>query len=461
MSEAPLPDFRSLPSVTAILDALTDLPISVPHPVRVEATRTELQAARQRRTEGHEVSTRQIVANVRNRLLHDRRTLRPVINATGIVLHTNLGRSLLAESAAKAAYEAATHPVNLELDLSTGKRSHRSDIVRDGIRHLTGAESGTVVNNCAAATVIVLRALAAGKEVVVSRGQLVEIGGGFRIPEIMAVSGATLREVGTTNITRLTDYEHAIGPQTGLLMRIHTSNFRQQGFVKSVPFDDLVSLGRHHGIPVVDDAGSGLAVDGPFFNDAGEPNVKQSISMGADVVMFSGDKLLGGPQAGIIAGKKASVDRIERDPLMRAFRCDKMTLAALAETLRLYRDPATVLASIPTLRMLAMTVDDLRPRSESMAARLRTVSGMESVSVREDETFAGGGSMPDRVIKTVVVAVKPTTGETEFAARLRSGDPAVMARIHHDHILFDLRTVRPDLDETLTTAIARSAAPRA
>jgi L-seryl-tRNA(Ser) seleniumtransferase len=383
-------------------------------------------------------------------------TLRPVINATGIVLHTNLGRSPLHDQAARAAYEAARGYLNLELDLATGRRSSRQNAVRAGLRALTGAESATVVNNCAAATVIVLRALAAGREVIVSRGQLIEIGGSFRIPEIMAVSGATLREVGTTNITRLADYERAVGPNTAALMRVHTSNYRIRGFTESVELAELVRLGHQHNLWVIDDAGSGQALDLTPFGLPGEPLVSAGIAAGADLVLFSGDKLLGGPQAGIIAGRAALIHTIEQDPLMRAFRLDKMTLAALDATLRLYRDPEWARREIPTLRMLTVPLAELRQRSEAFAARLRTVPGL-TVGVREDVAYVGGGSLPDIAVPTVVLAVAATRlSEGELAARLRTGSPAVVGRVQEGTLLLDLRCVF-ERDETALLEALRQA----
>jgi len=311
-----------------------------------------------------------IAARVAEQLERDMRPkLRFVINATGVVLHTNLGRAPMAEAAAQAAYAAAHGYVNLELDLETGKRSSRQDAVRDWICRLTGAESATAVNNCAAATVIVLRALAAGKEVIVSRGQLIEIGGGFRIPEIMAVSGAVLCEVGATNITRLADYEQAIGPNTGALMCIHTSNYIVSGFTKSVSLADLVALGKMHGLPVIDDVGSGALYDFDQLGLTGEPSPRESITAGADLTLFSGDKLLGGPQAGIIAGRKEWIQKIEKDPLMRAFRLDKMTLAALEATLRLYLNEEQAVREVPVLRLLSIPQEELRRRAEALAER--------------------------------------------------------------------------------------------
>ncbi len=369
-----------------------------------------------------------------------RPTLRAVINATGIVLHTNLGRAPLAESAADAARAAALGYLNLELDLNTGKRSSRQDAIRAGVCHVTGAEAATAVNNCAAATILVLRTLASGREVIVSRGQLVEIGGGFRIPDILAVSGATLREVGTTNITRIADYAAAITPATALLMRVHASNFRVRGFTKCASLAELVALGREHAIPVIDDVGSGMAIDLAPFGLPGEPSIREGLAAGADLVLFSGDKLLGGPQCGIVAGRRDLIERLERDPLMRAFRCDKMTLAALEATLTLYRDPARALRELPVLRMLTTPLAELRARAERLRDALNGVAA--EVTVRDETAYVGGGSLPDVALPTVVVALKPlTTSEGELAASLRSGTPAVLARVQAGEVLIDLRAV--------------------
>ncbi|HZT83289.1 MAG TPA: L-seryl-tRNA(Sec) selenium transferase, partial [Gemmataceae bacterium] len=351
--------FRQVPSVNEVLEAppLRDQLGQHPRELVVAAVRRELDDLRNRLKQGEtfdgQDGAEALAARALARLGRELRPkLRRVINATGIVLHTNLGRAPMAEEAAKAAHEAARGYLNLEMDLDTGKRSSRQNAIREWVCRLTGAESATAVNNNAAATVITLRAICAGKEAIVSRGQLIEIGGSFRIPEIMAVSGATLREVGTTNITRLSDYERAIGPNTGALMQVHTSNYRVSGFTKSVPLADLVELGRKHKLPVIDDVGSGALLDFGRFGFTGEPVVRQSVAAGADVVLFSGDKLLGGPQAGILAGRKDIIQKVEKDPLMRAFRLDKMTLAALEATLRLYLNEERALREIPVLRML-------------------------------------------------------------------------------------------------------------
>ena len=453
--------FRNLPSVARLLE----LPVLVaararhPHDAITAAVRAEVESLRSRLAAGEGIDglaeAEALAVRIAARLDAEARpTIRPVINATGIVLHTNLGRSPLHEEAARAAYDAARGYLNLELGLATGQRSSRQNNVRAGIRAITGAEAATAVNNCAAATVIALRTIAAGQEVIVSRGQLIEIGGSFRIPDIMAVSGATLREVGTTNITRIGDYERAIGPNTAAIMRVHTSNYRVRGFTKSVDLPVLVELARKHNLTVIDDTGSGQAIDLTPFGLPGEPLASAGIAAGADLVLFSGDKLLGGPQAGLIAGKASLIQRIERDPLMRAFRLDKMTLAALEATLRLYRDPEKARREIPTLRMLTMPLAELRQRSEAFAVRLRGVPGVASVAVRDDVAYVGGGSLPDVAVPTVVLAAAAEKfSEADFAARLRTGTPAVVGRVQEGKVLFDLRTVFERQEDELLEAV--------
>jgi L-seryl-tRNA(Ser) seleniumtransferase len=459
--------FRKLPSVHDVLQspAVQALGREHAHSLLVSTIRLELAELRRRVSQGEAVdgmATADTVADrVAERLGRELRPkLRPVINATGILLHTNLGRAPIAEAAARAAYDAARGYLNLELDLETGKRSSRQVAIREWVCRLTGAESATAVNNNAAATVIVLRAICQGKEVILSRGQLIEIGGSFRIPEIMAVSGAILREVGTTNITRLADYERAIGPSTGALMQVHSSNYRISGFTKSVALADLVGLGRKHGLPVLDDIGSGALLDFGRFGFQGEPVARASIAAGADLILFSGDKLLGGPQAGIIAGRKEFIQKIERDPLMRAFRLDKMTLAALEATLRLYLNEARALQEVPGLRMLGTPLSELRQRAEVLAVRLREIEGMASVKVCEDVAYVGGGSLPDQTLRTWVLELQAAhRSDADLAYRLRTGDPAVMGRLREERLVLDVRTVLPDQEAALVEAVRCAAGP--
>jgi L-seryl-tRNA(Ser) seleniumtransferase len=459
--------FRNIPSVNDILElpAVRALAREYAHDAVAAAVREELAELRARLSGGEALDGHgapvALAERVAERLGRDLRPrLRPVINATGIVLHTNLGRAPVAEEAARAAYEAARGYLNLELDLETGKRSSRQTALREWVCRLTGAESATAVNNNAAATVIVLRALCQGKEVVVSRGQLIEIGGSFRIPEIMAVSGSALREVGTTNITRLSDFERAIGPETGALMQIHTSNYRISGFTKQVALADLVALGKKHGLPVLDDVGSGALLDFSRFGFKGEPLARQSLAAGAELVLFSGDKLLGGPQAGIIAGKKALIQKIEKDPLMRAFRLDKMTLAALEATLRLYLNEERALREVPTLRMLAVSPEELRQRADALAERLRAIAELGVVLVAKDEAFVGGGSLPDQPMTSWVVELEADgLSDSELAYRLRTGTPAVMGRVRGGRVVLDVRTVLPHHEAALVEAVRRALAP--
>lgn len=453
--------FRRLPAVHQVLEtpAVRDLAGRHAPDVITEAVRQELAALRQRIVSGEtEAGTdhlHELGKRVQQRLAReDRPYLRTVINATGIILHTNLGRAPLPEAAAQAAYQAARQYLNLELSLESGQRSSRQIPIRRILAQLLGAESATAVNNNAAATVLVLRALCAGKEVIVSRGQLIEIGGSFRIPEIMAVSGAILREVGTTNITRLSDFECAIGPNTAALLQVHTSNYRVSGFTEAVSTAELVTLGRKHQLLVLDDVGSGALLDFQRFGFTGEPLARESLRQGADLVLFSGDKLLGGPQAGLIAGRTELIQKIEQDPLMRAFRLDKMTLAALEATLRIYLDERRALQEIPILRMLSCSKQELRKRAESLAERLRQLPGIASIRVVEDVAYVGGGSLPDQAVPGIVLEVKAKVlSEAVLAQRLRVGEPAVMSRLRAERLIFDVRTVFPEQEEPLLAAV--------
>jgi len=377
-----------------------------------------------------------------------RPSLKPVINATGIVIHTNLGRSVLAEEALEAVNAISKGYSNLEYDCVTGERGHRSEHIEALICELTGAEAALAVNNNAAAVLLTLAALAAGRKTIVSRGQLVEIGGSFRIPDVMAASGTIMVEVGTTNKTHLHDYARAIGDRTGLLFRAHTSNYQLIGFTEEVPLADLVALGAEHDIPVVEDLGSGVLLDLSAWGLPAEPTVQASLAAGADVVTFSGDKLLGGPQAGIICGRRATLERLRLHPMMRALRLDKMTLAGLEATLRLYRDPARAVQTIPTLRMLTMTPQQCRASAEALAAALRGAaeeSGLGQalkLEVAGDVSLAGGGSLPGTEIPTAVVALSlEGCSDAELEQRLRALPTPVVARVHDSQVIFDLRTL--------------------
>ncbi len=456
--------FRRLPAVHDVLatPALAAL-VDHGHDHLVAAVRAELTALRQAVAAGVDIDGTSTVEAIATRAAERlgrtfRPTLRPVINATGIVLHTNLGRAPIAAEAARAAHDAAVGYLNLELDLETGKRSSRQAALREWLCRLTGAESATAVNNNAAATVLVLRSLCQGKEVILSRGQLIEIGGSFRIPDIMAVSGAILREVGTTNITRRSDYERALGPQTGALLQVHTSNYRVRGFTKAVPLADLVALGAQHNVPVIDDVGSGALLDFSRFGLPGEPLARASVAAGADLVLFSGDKLLGGPQAGIIVGRRKWIQLIEKDPLMRAFRLDKMTLAALEATLRLYFNEERALREVPLLRMLSTPLDELRRRAEVLAARFQEITGL-SARAAESVAYVGGGSLPDQTMPTWVVQVESGLGDEALAQRLRTGTPAVLGRLEDGKMLLDVRTVFADQEDALVEAVRVAANP--
>lgn len=385
--------------------------------------------------------------------------LRKVINATGIVLHTNLGRAVLAREAVAALTEIAGSYNNLELELATGERGSRYSHVDELLCRLTGAEAGMVVNNNAAAVLLVLSSLAKGKEVVVSRGQLVEIGGSFRIPEVMAQSGATLVEVGATNKTHLRDFERAVNEETALLLKVHTSNYKIIGFTAEVDAKDLVGLARSKGIPVFEDQGSGVLVDLSAYGLAKEPTVQESIRAGVDIVTCSGDKLFGGPQAGIIVGKREIIEKLKKNPLTRALRVDKFTLAAMETTLRLYLDEKTAVEAVPTLRMLTMTKAETGRRAAGFARRLKkridTAGAAAEVEVIDGFSQVGGGALPEENIPTRLVSVVPLQlSVNTLEERLRSSETPVLARIWKDRLLVDLRTVAREEEETLISALA-------
>ncbi len=384
----------------------------------------------------------------------DQPSLRPVINATGILLHTGLGRAPLAEEAIQQMVAIARGYASVEIDLNSGERSQRVWAVEKLLRELTGAEAAAVVNNNAAATLLVLTALAKDKEVIVSRGQLIEIGGSFRLPDVMTSSGARLREIGTTNKVRIGDYEDAINDDTAALMRVHTSNYVVVGFTQEATLKELVELGAKRRLPVIDDIGSGALIDFSKYGVANEPIASDSVRAGADVVLFSGDKLVGGPQCGIIVGRKPLIQKISKHPLMRAMRVDKMTLAALAATLRLYRDKEHAEQSVPLLSLLSTPVENLKNRAARLAPQLAATNAIATAEPVEDHAMLGGGSVPTQVIPTCCVALTPSKGTVDnLAKRLRNASPAIVGRTHQGRLLLDLRTVFPGQDSEIVGII--------
>jgi L-seryl-tRNA(Ser) seleniumtransferase len=402
---------RALPSVDRLATAVAR--------AELEARRAELLAGATDEVD--------LVDRARARLTP---RLRRVLNATGVIVHTNLGRAPLAAEAQEAVARTAAGSCNLELDLATGRRGSRHGHVEGLLTELTGAEAGMVVNNCAAAVLLAVAALGAGRETIVSRGQLIEIGGGFRIPELVAQAGTTLVEIGTTNRTRLSDYARAIGERTGAILRAHPSNFRMLGFVEEVEIEALCELGP----PVIDDVGSGVLADDVALLD-GEPPIRRSVAAGAAVVSFSGDKLLGGPQAGVLVGRRDTIEACRTHPLARAVRIDKLSLAALEATLALYRDPAAARRALPVLAMLEATDDEL-------AARARVLAEETGGRVIEAKARVGGGALPLLELSGPAVALDPgPAGADALAAALRAGDPAVVGRVHAGELVLDPRTL--------------------
>jgi L-seryl-tRNA(Ser) seleniumtransferase len=451
-------DYRVIPSIEILRQRETVRAMETRHGVDavVRALRDGAGQLRAQIGAGHGPENGEAAARVIEALAeaalssHARGSLRPVINATGVVIHTNLGRAPLAGAAIERVSTIARGYSNLEYDLAEGGRGSRSVHAESLITSLTGAEAAVVVNNNAAATLLILTGLAAGREVIISRGELVEIGGGFRVPDVMRQSGAILREIGTTNRTRVNDYVAAASPATAMFLRVHPSNFRIEGFTERPSLAELVTAARLLKLAVVEDLGSGCLTD----DLAGEPSVQSSIEAGADVVCFSGDKLLGGPQAGIIAGRKALVDRLRTHPLMRALRVDKITLAMLEATLAEYA-AGRASTTIPVQRMLHASADDIEARAKVLASKL--ASHGWRVAMISGSSAVGGGSAPGLDLPTVLLSVEKE-GETTATTEewLRSLDPPVVARIEHDRVVLDLRTVSPDEDELLGRLLTTS-----
>ena len=459
---------RKLPSVGSLLETreIREILAKTPRTVVVDAVRRTL--SRLRREAAGEGTAELSRAEWTDLLLSrlpveiaegEAPSLRPVINATGVIIHTNLGRAPLPEEAIRAVSDAARGYSNLEFDLATGVRSSRLVHVEERVVALAGAESAHVVNNNAAAVLLCLAGLARGREVIVSRGELVEIGGSFRIPDIMAESGATLVEVGTTNRTRLSDYEEAVSGRTALLLKVHRSNFRISGFTEEVSAGELAALGGRLGIPVMEDLGSGAVFDFSGAGIPGTPTLKQALQQGPGIVTVSGDKLLGGPQAGIIAGRRALVDPLKKHPLSRALRIDKLCLAALSATLELYADEWRAVARIPVLEMITEGESGVRARARKLVRRIRAAGGGGLLlSVERGHSSPGGGAMPDVLLPTSCVAVSHAQLRVEeLEERLRRGNPPVVSRIGKGKLLVDLRTVRDGEIPSLAAALLASA----
>lgn len=449
--------FRQLPGVDALLKQSTPLLARWGHTQVTGALRVELDRTRKSLAAGEQTGWEASAILARTSAALEQQnssSLKPVLNLSGTVLHTNLGRASLPEEAIKAVVTAAGQPCNLEFDLASGKRGDRESHIEELLCELTGAEAATAVNNNAAAVLLVLNTLALNGQVPVSRGELVEIGGSFRIPEVMQRSGATLVEIGATNRTHLSDYQGAINPQTALLMKVHTSNYRIEGFTKAVSEESLAELAHTHQLPFVIDLGSGSLVGFSALGLPDEPTAAQAIANGADIITFSGDKLLGGPQAGLIAGRRELIDKIRKNPLKRALRLDKMSLAALAEVLKLYRHPESLTDRLPTLRQLTRPLADI----EALARRLEkpvsdAVSGRYKVSVEPAFSQIGSGALPIETLPTFCLQLNSTTSDDRnlrhLARTLRHLPMPIIGRLHNGVLLLDLRCLE---DEQLLLA---------
>lgn len=458
-------EYRKLPAVDLLLrEPLVALLVAeFGAPTVTAAVRTLLAAARQQITNGQPAPNRaQWPALLQEHLSHSALpSLRPVVNATGVIIHTNLGRAPLSAAAQSAVVTLMQEYNNLEYDLAAGARGSRYDHARRLLTELTGAEDALVLNNCASALYLVLTTLCRERAVLISRGQLVEIGGGFRIPDVLSQSGARLVEVGTTNRTHPQDFTGAITAETAAILRVHSSNFRQLGFVTMPTLAELVAIAhssgaREHRVLVIDDLGSGTLLETATFGLAPEPMVQESIAAGADVVCFSGDKLLGGPQAGIILGRRELIAQLRRHPMARALRVDKMTLAALDATLRSYQR-GRALDEIPIWRMISTSQEDLRVRAARWQETL-SATGI-TAALWDGESAVGGGSLPGETLPTVLLAV-PTDTPDAAAARLRTLDTPIICRIQHEHLLFDPRTVFAEQEGALLKGIQHATAPQ-
>lgn len=452
----------SLPSVDEVLKSEKGLQWQEFYPRRyvLKAIREIIEHTRQLvlKDELKEISLELMLTEIQKRIERlSAFSLKPVINATGVVIHTNLGRSVLSEEILENVKKVACGYSNLEYDLEKGERGKRYSHIQRLLNEITGAGSSLIVNNNAAAVFVCLSALAKDKEVIVSRGELVEIGGSFRIPDVMSSSGAILREVGTTNKTHLHDYEKAINENTGLLLKVHQSNFRTIGFTKHVEIDELATLGKKHNIPVMFDLGSGCLIDLKPYGVHIEPTVQEIVKSGCDIVTFSGDKLLGGPQGGVIVGKTELIEKIAKNPLMRAVRIDKLTLSAFEAVLMHYLDEEKAKKEVPTLKMLLQDVNEIKDRAKKIAVRLKREikEDVAKIDVMADTSQSGGGALPEIEFKTFVVAIKPKKlSVNKLEERLRHGNPPIIARIKEDALIIDARTIGNKEIDLLVNGIA-------
>lgn len=438
---------RKLPKIDELLkdEKIIKLMQENPRTLILESLRESIEFFRNGILKGSITSiTTEAVIDLSINFLEEKKKmhLRRVINGTGTVIHTNLGRSILSEKAIENVIEVASNYNNLEYEISQGKRGSRYSHIEDIIKRVTGAEDALVVNNNAAAIMLVLDTLAKEKEVIVSRGELVEIGGSFRIPEVMKFSGAKLVEVGTTNRTHLYDYENNITEETGVFLKVHTSNFKVMGFTEAVSLEEMVKLGQEHNIPVVEDIGSGVLIDFSKYGFTYEPTVQASISKGVDVVTFSGDKMLGGPQAGIIVGKKKFIEKMKKNQLTRALRVDKMTLAALEGTLKYYIDETTAIENIPSLNMILMPAEQVKQKCIILKRKLQNKVKDCTFAIDKGESMVGGGSMPTEKIPTYVIKVTSNVfSPQDMEERLRLGETSLVARVYDNELVLDGRTL--------------------
>ncbi|MCT4507443.1 MAG: L-seryl-tRNA(Sec) selenium transferase [Tepidibacter sp.] len=457
--------FSLLPSVDEVLNDKTIIELNEEYPrslvvdtirKNIENIRKSIISLNEEQAENFSIDYDKFINNIVKELrLSYSLSLKKVINATGVVIHTNLGRSLLADIIKDDVWQVASRYSNLEYDIDKGKRGSRYSHLEEIIKKITGAEDVLVVNNNAAAVLLVLSTMSKGKEAIVSRGELVEVGGSFRIPKVMEESGTILREVGATNKTHLRDYEDAINEETGVLLKVHTSNYRVLGFTDSVDIDELSKLSKEYDLPVIEDLGSGLFVDISKYGLSYEPTVIDSLKKGADIVTFSGDKILGGPQAGIIVGKKEYIEKMKKNQLTRALRVDKLTIAALEATFRLYLDEKKAVKEIPTLRMLTYSIDELKDKAQKLYSIIENQNLDANIKIEDGHSQVGGGSMPLETIDTKIITIVPNNmGVSELEERLRLSEDNIIARVYDNKYVLDVRTIFDDEFEIISKQLA-------